>query len=58
MTWTSRQERTIASNKRFAIAGGVHASPTLYVQGGSSVLRMEFSAKNPRFRKPRTRLWR
>ena len=38
------------ANKGFAIAG-VSCSADIFVQGGSSVLRMKFSAKNPRLRK-------
>lgn len=40
-----------AANKGFAIAGGPCFADT-FVQGGSSVLRMKFSAKTPRHRKP------
>lgn len=40
-----------AANKGFAIAGVPCFADTL-VQGGSSVLRMKFSAKTPRHRKP------
>lgn len=38
-------------NKGFAIAG-VPCFADTFVQGGSSVLRMKFSAKTPRHRKP------
>ena len=38
-------------NKGFAIAGVLCFADT-FVQGGSSVLRMKFSANNPRHRKP------
>jgi hypothetical protein len=38
-------------NKGFAIAGVPFFADT-FVQGGSSVLRMKFSAKTPRHRKP------
>lgn len=44
-------ERKTAGNKGFAIAGVPCFADTL-VQGGSSVLRMKFSAKIPRHRKP------
>ena len=40
-----------AHNKGFAIAG-VPCFVDTFVQGGSSVLRMKFGAKNPRHRKP------
>jgi len=40
-----------AANKGFAIAGVPCFADSL-VQGGSSVLRMKFSAKTPRHRKP------
>ncbi len=40
-----------AANMGFAIAGVPCFADTL-VQGGSSVLRMKFSAKTPRHRKP------
>jgi hypothetical protein len=40
-----------AGNKGFAIAGELCFADT-FVQGGSSVLRMKFSAKTPRHRKP------
>ena len=40
-----------AYNKGFAIAG-VPCFADTFVQGGSSVLRMKFSAKTPRHRKP------
>jgi hypothetical protein len=43
--------RKAAANKGFAIAG-VSCFADTFVQGGSSVLRMKFSAKNPRHRKP------
>lgn len=39
------------ANKGFAIAG-VPCFADTFVQGGSSVLRMKFSAKTPRHRKP------
>ena len=38
-------------NKGFAIAG-VPFFADIFVQGGSSVLRIKFSAKTPRHRKP------
>ncbi|OJV31242.1 MAG: hypothetical protein BGO32_05305 [Bacteroidetes bacterium 37-13] len=44
-----KEERT--DNKGFAIAGVACFADT-FVQGESSVLRMKFSAKNPRHRKP------
>jgi hypothetical protein len=44
-----------AGNKGFAIAG-VPCFADTFVQGGSSVLRMKFSANNPRHRKP-PNLW-
>lgn len=47
---TRREERHTA-NKGFAIAGGQCFADT-FVQGGSSVLQMKFSAKTPRYRKP------
>lgn len=40
-----------AANKGFAIAG-VPCFADSFVQGGSSVLRMKFSAKTPRHRPP------
>jgi hypothetical protein len=39
------------ANKGFAIAG-VPCFADTFVQGGSSVLRMKFSANKPRHRKP------
>ena len=50
MTNTSDRRRA-AANKGFAIAG-VPCFADTFVQGGSSVLRMKFSAKTPRHRKP------
>ena len=44
-------ERKTAGNKGFAIAG-VPCFADTFVQGGSSVLRIKFSANNPRHRKP------
>jgi hypothetical protein len=44
-----RQQRT--ANMGFAIAG-VPCFADTFVQGGSSVFRMKFSAKTPRHRKP------
>lgn len=44
-----RKART--ANKGFAIAG-VPCFADTFVQGGSSVLRMKFSANTPRHRKP------
>ena len=43
-----------AANKGFAIAG-VPCFADTFVQGGSSVLRMKFSANKPRHRKPPNR---
>ena len=40
-----------AANSGFAIAG-VPCFADTFVQGGSSALRMKFSAKTPRHRKP------
>ena len=40
-----------AANKGFAKAG-VSCFVDTFVQGGSSVLRMKFSVKTPRHRKP------
>jgi hypothetical protein len=47
----NEQESMAAVNKGFAIAG-VPCFADTFVQGGSSVLRMKFSAKTPRHRKP------
>ncbi len=47
-------ENLAAYNKGFAIAG-VPCFADTFVQGGSSVLRMKFSAKTPRYRKPQKR---
>ena len=49
-----RTDRKPAANKGFAIAG-VPCFADTFVQGGSSVLRMKFSAKTPRHRKPPNR---
>lgn len=46
--WTDRRA---TDNKGFAIAG-VPCFTDTFVQGRSSVLRMKFSAKTPRHRKP------
>jgi hypothetical protein len=46
--------RLTAANMGFAIAG-VTCFVDTSVQGGSSVLRMKFSAKTPRHRKPQNR---
>ena len=46
-----RTDRRAADNKGFAIAG-VPCFADTFVQGGTSVLRMEFSSKTPRHRKP------
>ena len=46
-------ESKTAANKGFAIAGvPCFADPACAGQGASSVLRMKFSAKTPRHRKP------
>ena len=47
--FTDRSKPT--ANMAFAIAGVPFLAYT-FVQGGSSVLRMKFSAKTPRHRKP------
>jgi hypothetical protein len=52
MTYDQRSKT--AANKGFAIAG-VPCFADTFVQGGSSVLRMKFSANNPRHRKPAKR---
>lgn len=49
-------EKSTAANKGVAIAGVPCFADSL-VQGGSSVLRMKFSAKTPRHRKPPARWW-
>jgi len=46
-----RPNKATSANKGFAIAG-VPCLADSFVQGGSSVLRMKFSAKTPRHRKP------
>lgn len=46
--------KTTTANMGFAIAG-VPCFADTFVQGGSSVLRMKFSAKTPRHRKPPNR---
>lgn len=46
-----RTDRRATDNKGFAIAVGLCFADT-FVQGESSVLRMEFSAKIPRHSKP------
>ncbi|MBK8482968.1 MAG: hypothetical protein IPO86_00515 [Saprospiraceae bacterium] len=46
-----KTERKATHNSTFAI-GGVSCSADTFVQGGGSVLRMKFSAKTPRHRKP------
>jgi len=51
MTAQHRTKNTAAHNMGFAIAG-VPCFAGTFVQGGSSVLRMKFSAKTPRHRKP------
>lgn len=45
------QTEARTANKGFAIAG-VPCFADTFVQGESSVLRMKFSAKTPRHRKP------
>lgn len=50
MTLLRGQNKT-AGNKGFAIAG-VPCFADTFVQGGSSVLRIKFSANKPRHRKP------
>ena len=52
--YTGRLKRKTTDNKGFTIAG-VPCFADTFVQGGSSVLRMKFSAKNPRHRKPPNR---
>ncbi len=54
MTTLQRNERKTTANKGFAIAG-VPCFADTFVQGGSPVLRMKFSANNPRHRKPPNR---
>ena len=49
--YTGRLKRKTTDNKGFTIAGDPCFADT-FVQGGSSVLRMKFSAKTPRHRKP------
>jgi hypothetical protein len=51
MTTTDGRKEARTANKGFAIAG-VPCFADTFVQGGSSVLRMKFSANNPRHRKP------
>lgn len=46
-----RTDSSPAANKGFTIAG-VQCFADTFVHGGSSVLRMKFSAKTPRHRKP------
>ncbi len=46
-----RADRRTAENKGFAKAG-VPCFTYTFVQGGSSVHRMKFSAKTPRHREP------
>jgi hypothetical protein len=53
MTLLRGQNKT-AGNKGFAIAG-VPCFADTFVQGESSVLRMKFSGKIPRHRKPPNR---
>ena len=45
------RESKAAANMAFAIAG-VPCFVDTFMQGGSSLLRMKFSAKTPRHRKP------
>jgi hypothetical protein len=54
MAKTMTKARNTAANKWFAIAG-VPCFADLLVQGGSSVLRMKFSANHPRHRNPPNR---
>lgn len=54
MTTSLRTRRRAAANKGFAIAG-VPCFADKFVQDGSSVLRIKFSAKTPRHRKPQNR---
>jgi len=49
MTTRLHGQRKTAANKGFAIAG-VPCFADTFVQGGSFVLRMKFSAKTPRHR--------
>ncbi len=56
MLTTDMKTETRTANKGFAIAG-VPCFADTFVQGGSSVLRMKFSAKTPRHRKPPKRWW-
>ena len=49
-----RKNRNTAGNKGYAIAG-VPCFADTFVQGGSSVLRTNFSAKTPHHRKPPNR---
>ena len=53
-----RTDSKPAANMAFAIAG-VSCFADTFVQGVSSILRIKFSAKTPRHRKPpkRYRLW-
>ncbi|MBS1576636.1 MAG: hypothetical protein JST09_15140 [Bacteroidetes bacterium] len=51
---TPIERRRTTGNKGFAIAG-VPGFADTFVHGGSSVLRMKFSAKTPRHRKPPNR---
>ena len=48
---TSSERAAARTHNKVAIAGVPCFSDT-FVQGGSSFLRMEFSAKTPRHRKP------
>jgi len=54
MTLSDKYEESRTANRGFAIAG-VPCFEDTFVQGGSSVLRMKFSAKTPRHRKPPNR---
>ena len=47
------RESKTAANKWFAITGAPYFADT-FVQGGSSILRINFGAKTPRHRNPQT----
>jgi hypothetical protein len=48
------RKKSPAGNKGFAMAG-IPCFPDTFVQGGSSVLRMKFTAKTPHLRQARKR---
>jgi hypothetical protein len=50
---TEHNDRRAAANKGFGIAG-VPCFADTFVQGGSAVLRIKFSARTPRHRPPET----